>query len=286
MIWVDGKIVGDDDLKVSVLDRTFEHGLGLFETLRTWSGRAPLLARHLQRLERSSRELGISLNSVSLPDQEAVARLVEAEGIGGDVALRITLTGGRDAIQGSTLFMRTRPLPVEMRREGAVVDIGSWRVPVFDPLARHKSLNYWTRRRAYESAQAMGFDEVLSTPEDVSAEFTALEGSRTNIFVLRGTRLTTPPLNLPIVPGIMRGLVIELARELGIEVFEKTFWDGHTFGLGSEVFLTNSVRGIIPVNKVIRADPFRVFERPAPGPLTQRLMILTSDWLRSWRECS
>ena len=286
MIWVDGKIVGDDDLKLSVLDRTFEHGLGLFETLRTWSGRAPLLERHLQRMESSARELGISLNSVSLPDQEAVVRLVDAEGIGGDVALRITLTGGRDAIQGSTLFMRTRPLPVEMRREGAVVDLGSWRVDMDDPLARHKSLNYWTRRRAFESAQLLGFDETLSAFDVLSVELAALEGSRTNIFILCGETLTTPPLNVPIVPGIMRGLVIELARELGIEISQKMCLVDQSFDRVEEMFLTNSVRGIIPVNKLIRADPLRVYEWPAPGRVTQRLRILTSDWLRSWGESS
>ncbi len=286
MIWVDGKIVGDDDLKLSVLDRTFEHGIGLFETLRTWSGRAPLLDRHLQRLERSSRELGISLSSASLPDQEAVARLVDAEGIGGDVALRITLTGGHDTIQGSTLFMRARPLPVEMRREGAIVDIGTWHVEIDDTLARHKSLNYWARRRAFESAQAMGFDETLSAFDVLSVDQAPLEGSRTNVFVLCGETLTTPPISFPIVPGIMRGLLIELARELSIEVSQEICLFDESFSRVNEVFLTNSVRGIMPVNKLIRADPFRVFEWTAPGPLTQRLMILSSDWLRSWGESS
>ena len=281
MIWVDGRIVADDDLKVSVLDRTFEHGLGLFETLRTWNGRAPLLDRHLARLERSAKELGISLSGMSLPDQEAVETLVEREGLGGDVALRITLTGGRDALRGSTLFMRARPLPAEIRHGGAIVELGSRRVSLDDPLARHKSLNYLARRRAYDSAVSLGFDESLSTFDVLSVEQAALEGSRTNFFVLIGDTLTTPPLSLPIVPGIMRGLVIELCRELGIEVSEKCPIIDDNFGKAKEVFLTNSVRGIIPVKKVIRAEPLRIFEWRAPGPVTQSLAILASDRLRS-----
>ena len=281
MIWVDGKVVADDALKVSVLDRTFEHGLGLFETLRTWNGRAPLLDRHLARLADSSRVLGIPLNSVLLPDQEAVEKLLDAEGIGGDVVLRISLTGGRDPISGSILFMRARPLPNEMRHGGAIVECGTWRVARGDPLARHKSLNYWTRRHAYESALAMGFDETLSAFDGFSSDLCVFEGSRTNLFALIQGRLTTPDLDSPIVPGIMRGLVIELARELGIEVSESVFLGGLMFGLAEEVFLTNSVRGIITVNKVIRVEPFHVFEWTAPGPLTQRLSILVSDWLQS-----
>ena len=59
MIWVDGKIVDDNELKISASDRAFEHGLGLFETLRTWHGGAPLLERHLDRMERSARALGL-----------------------------------------------------------------------------------------------------------------------------------------------------------------------------------------------------------------------------------
>ena len=54
MIWVGGRIVPDDALTVSVRDRTFEHGLGLFETLRTWGGRATLLDRHKSRMLRSA----------------------------------------------------------------------------------------------------------------------------------------------------------------------------------------------------------------------------------------
>src|SRR5947209_19031845 len=94
MIWVGGRVVPDDALTVSVLDRTFEHGLGLFETLRTWNGRAPLLERHLARMDRSARTLGLPIDSVRLPDGDAVAALREAEGIVGDVALRVTLSGG------------------------------------------------------------------------------------------------------------------------------------------------------------------------------------------------
>ncbi len=281
MIWVDGRIVADDDLKISVLDRTFEHGLGLFETFRTWNGRAPLLDRHLARLERSARELGIPLDSVSLPDRFAVEKLVEREGIGENVALRITLTGGRDAVHGSTLFMKARPLPAEMRHDGAVVDIGNWIVSgEDDALARHKSLNYWARRRAHESAKALGFDETVSSFQLASIGLAALEGSRTNVFFLIGETLTTPSLSLPIVPGIMRELVIELADELGLSIVEKAPFVVENLDRVKEVFLTNSVRGIIPVQKLVRTEPFKLHQWPAPGPLTRLLMILASDWLQ------
>src|SRR6185312_1962575 len=80
MIWVDGKILPDDGLSISVLDRTFEHGLGLFETLRTWGGRPTLLEKHKARMLRSAGELKLPIDPASLPDAEDVRALLDADG--------------------------------------------------------------------------------------------------------------------------------------------------------------------------------------------------------------
>ncbi len=78
MIWTRGEIIPDEALRISVLDRTFEHGLGLFETFRTWNGHATLLDRHLERMRRSADELGLPLYTGDLPDFGAVVRLKQA----------------------------------------------------------------------------------------------------------------------------------------------------------------------------------------------------------------
>ena len=93
MIWHDGSIIPDEALRVGIDDRVFEHGLGLFETFRSWDGRAPLLGSHLDRLRDSARTLGIALEGVKLPGREGVARLLDAAGVGGDGMLRPTVTG-------------------------------------------------------------------------------------------------------------------------------------------------------------------------------------------------
>ena len=98
MIWVQDELVPDEELRISVLDRTFEHGLGLFETFRTWNGHPTLLNRHVERMQRSARELGLPLESGQLPDARAVSDLIEANRAslapGQDVRLRLTLSGG------------------------------------------------------------------------------------------------------------------------------------------------------------------------------------------------
>ncbi|SIO06351.1 branched-chain amino acid aminotransferase/4-amino-4-deoxychorismate lyase [Singulisphaera sp. GP187] len=270
MIWVDGRIVPDQALTISVLDRTFEHGLGLFETLRTWQGSAPLLDRHLARLTKSAKELGLPLEPSALPDRAAVARLLEANGHGGDAALRLTLSGGLSDALGSMLWMRSAPLPPPMiAGPGAVVDFGSWWVDPTDLLLRHKTLNYWRRRSAYQSARERGFDEILS----VSAGLNLWEGSRTNLFLVVGDELVTPALDGPIVPGIMRSLVLELAESLALRTREVTTLEPNELPEAREVFLTNSVRGLIPVARI--GD----LAWDVPGPRTVRLKNLLSEWL-------
>jgi branched-subunit amino acid aminotransferase/4-amino-4-deoxychorismate lyase len=267
MIWVGGNIVDDEALRISVLDRTFEHGLGLFETLRTWNRRAVLLDRHLARMRRSARELGLPIDDVPLPDAEAVAALLEAESAVTDVRLRITLSGGLSESRGATLWMQTGPLPVPFRRKGAIAALDPLETDPSDPLLRHKTLNYWSRRRAFERASQLGFDEVL-----FSARGRVWEGSRSNVFVIRGSTLLTPSLDGPIVPGIMRALVLELAEGLDWEVRSNDMITPVELE-NAEVFLTNSVRGIIPVARV------GALSTAEHGAGTRRLSLLLNDWL-------
>jgi branched-subunit amino acid aminotransferase/4-amino-4-deoxychorismate lyase len=269
MIWVGGRIVPDDALAVSALDRAFEHGLGLFETFRTWNGLPTLLDRHLARLKRSAAELGLPLDPATLPDAAAVAALIGAEQVEGDASLRITLTGGRSRTEGSILWMRATPLPPPIRPEGARVDPDACTVAGDDPLARHKSLNYWRKRLAYEQARARGFDEVFCR----TAEGSLWEGSRTNVFLVESATLTTPALAGPIVPGVMRSLVLQHARGLPGVVQEDSTVATARLRSADEVFLTNSVRGIIPVARAGR------WTWQAPGPRTQRLWASVSAWL-------
>ena len=79
--------------------------------------------------------------------------------------------------------------------------------------------------------------------------------------------LATPPLTLPVLPGITRGVVLELARGAGIKVVEKEFSKGD-FLEADEIFLTNSIRGVVPVSHVDG-------KKFASGRLTERLIVLS-----------
>ncbi|HEV3163358.1 MAG TPA: aminotransferase class IV [Isosphaeraceae bacterium] len=244
MIWAAGQVMAEPMLTVSIADRTFEHGLGLFETLRTWSREPVLLARHMARLMNSAQQLGVPVDPAILPTTAAVAELLYAQGIKGDALLRITLTGGLSASAGSVAWMRAGPLPPSP--QGGATMLGFWTIAHDDPLARHKTLNYWRRRLAFEQAQAVGSDEFLArTPDGL-----VWEGSRTNLFAVFGQRVETPPLSGPIVPGVMRKLVLEKAAGLGLKVGERPLHEDE-LSQADEVFLTNGVRGILPVARLM-----------------------------------
>lgn len=285
MIWVGGRIVPDDALKISVLDRTFEHGLGLFETFRTWNGHATLLGRHLARMTRSARELGLPLDPAMLPDAGAVKALASADGRSSDAMFRITLSGGLSEDGGETVWMRSARLPPPMGEDsGAVVEMVTSSHGGNDRLSRHKTLNYWPQRLAYEEARAIGADEAILFGLDGSAGLLQ-EGSRSNFFVVVGdATLVTPDLSAPILPGVMRAVVLDFARRTELAVEERApehFKPGGIPGTWiqarkvREAFLTNSVRGIIPVREMFS------YTYPAPGPWTRRLWGEIRGWLES-----
>jgi branched-subunit amino acid aminotransferase/4-amino-4-deoxychorismate lyase len=275
MIWSRGEVIPDDALRVSVLDRTFEHGLGLFETFRTWDGHPTLLPRHLERLQRSAQELELPIDPGHLPDVLAIARLTEGCGMPPerDVRLRITLSGGVSeaghAAQGSTIWMTAGPLPPPLPTPGVRI-ARSILVDPDDALARHKTLNYWRMRMAHSRALEAGADEVLCvTPDGLVREAT-----RSNVFLVEGSRLTTPSTDGPLLPGIMRRIVLDHAPKLGLEVVEGPA-RVDSLATADEAFLTNSVRGMLPIS--------RLFDRvlPAPGPVTRRLWGAIRPWLES-----
>jgi branched-chain amino acid aminotransferase len=273
ILWVRGKLVADDALSVSVLDRTFEHGLGLFETFRTWNGHPTLLDRHLDRLKASARELGLPLEPGQLPDSGAVALLIAANRdvvpAGQDARLRITLSGGPATMapSGSLLWMAVGPLPPPHQQPGAIIS-ESFEVTADDPLARHKTLNYWRRRIAHAHAIAAGSDEVLCVTHDGRI----CEAARSNIFLVEGGRLCTPGPDGPLLPGVMRRVVLQRASEAGVKVEEDSL-QVERIRNADEAFLTNSVRGVVPIAGLMGVD------LQAPGNITRKLWEHVLRWL-------
>jgi branched-subunit amino acid aminotransferase/4-amino-4-deoxychorismate lyase len=278
MIWSLGKILPPEALHIDVRDETFLHGLGLFETFRTWNGNPTLLPMHLKRLCRSARDLELKVIFDQLPDDYAVHKLIAAhmqqapEPVEA-VRIRIIMSGGRydpqPHLSYGSVWMTISSLEPPTAGQAAAIK-RTMIVAPDDPLARHKTLNYWRKRIAWAEAIREGAHEVLCvTPEGM-----VCEGTRTNIFLVKGGKLITPGRDGPLLPGIMRRVVLERAERLGLAIVEGRV-PFESLERVDEAFLTNSVQGMLPISRLFDRD------LPAPGPLTARLWSEILPWLES-----
>ncbi len=257
MILVDGMPAGE----VSLADRGLNYGDGLFETMRMHAGGVPLLERHLARLEAGCQSLGIR----GLEPGAVSADVGRVAAAGGEGIIKIIVTrgdGGRGYAPPPAARPRRivglHPLPPVPRQP---VEIGICATPIgrSPALAGIKHLGRLEQvLGAAEVAAAGWFDGLMADESGRVAEAT-----RHNLFIVRAGRLVTPALENFGVAGIVRGMVIESASKLGIELEEGTI---ELAGLGAaeEAFLTNAVSGLVPVG--------RLAGRPlARGPVTTQI---------------
>ena len=276
-VWIDGVAVEPSEARVSVFDRGFLYGDSVFETLRTYDGRAFALAEHLERLARSARlvhiELPVPQDQLRQEVEAAVASAVSRPGVG-ECYVRLMLTRGIGALgldPGSAVqplrVMIVAPLtppPPEAYTQGiGVITFATRRVGDATPAAGAKVGNYLVAVLAMREAREHAAAEALI----VDSAGQVVEGATSNVFVVREGVLLTPSEREGILPGITRRTILEVARELGVEVRFETV-AREALSRCEEVFVSSSIREILPV---VRIDGAPV-GAGAPGPLTLRLL--------------
>ena len=265
--WVNDGLVDADHASVSVLDHGFTVADGVFETLAVWHGRPFALTRHLRRLGTSATGLGLPLP----PDdvvREAVRAVCEANAheLGATARLRITYTSGVAPL-GSERGAHGCTLVVAAATTGAwpataTVAVVPWPRNERSPLVGLKTTSYADNVVALAAAKSLGASEALMA----NTRGELCEGTGTNVFVVVGGALITPPLSSGCLAGITRELVVEwCARELPVE---QSVLPLEVLHHADEVFITSSTRNVRPVSRVVGEG----FDRTLgdPGPLTVR----------------
>ena len=247
--WLNGAIYETTHSQISIADRGFLLGDGLYETLRIISGQAVDLSEHWQRLTSSAQHYLFSLSYSQEQVAEAIQQLINRNQVQ-EAVLRITLTrgpGGRGLAfnpkQSSTLLLTLSDLPsprpyynVALITEPRSTGGSEW---------SHKALHSLPSIRQYHLAMESGFHEALWS----DSQGCLLEACTANVFLIKNGSLYTPPTNGSILPGITRAQVILLAKEIGISIYSDPIRivDLDQFEAG---FLTNSVRGILPIHQI------------------------------------
>lgn len=253
-VYFDGAIVDEAAARIPIDDPAVLWGIGLFEVARGYGGRAFRLERHLERLRRSAAALGLDARVPPLDD--VVSELFRRNGLH-DGAIRVIWTAG------GHLAVTVKDFPRQPRAfydEGAPVRIAPWRRDPRHPLAGHKTLNYYAnmidRQRAWDEGAV---DTVYLDPAGE-----VQEGTRSNLFAVRGGALLTPRCESGILPGITRETILEIATAQGVPL-EETAITLATIASADEVFVTSTLMEVVPVRRVDTIDI------PAPGPVTQRI---------------
>ncbi len=263
-IWCNGRWLEGDDFPASVTDRGTTLGLGLFETILAVDGRPIFVDRHLERLRSSCGRLGWNLE---IHEPEAIMReLMHSNQLAsGRCRIRLAITGGsgpvHDLSSGGDHVLWMMAIPLPEAPESGAVNISPWVRNDRSPLVGLKCASYAENIFALDHARQLGFEETLFL--NTSGEL--CEAATANVFIVGNGSLATPPLQSGCLPGITRGMVIELADRLGIPCDERRV-SRDELDAADEVFLTSSIRGLMGVS--------RLGERKldqAPGPVTRRL---------------
>ncbi|HLY87045.1 MAG TPA: aminotransferase class IV [Gaiellaceae bacterium] len=214
-------------------DEALLRGRSVFETARVYGGRPFLLDRHLVRFA-----LSADRTRLPAPDPhecEQLAELVIGACDASDLALRLYWTG-------RTLVATTAPVDPELeslRTCGVRLVTFRWSTGA---LASAKSTSYAENMGAQDDAVAAGADDALLVADDG----TVLEAPTANVWWREGERLVTPSLDLPILAGVTRGLLREIA---GRETVEGVFPLARLLD-ADEVFVSSSIREVMPVASV------------------------------------
>ena len=214
-------------------DDALLRGRAIFETARVYAGRPFLLDRHLARFGRSAERVG--LPGPDARECERLAQLVIGASPKKDLALRLYWTGRALVATAAEI---DPGLAVQRERGLRLVTV-TWSTGA---LASAKSTSYAENMVAQDGAVAAGADDALL----VSSDGTVLEAPTANVFWREGDTLFAPSLDLPILAGVTRGLLLEIAKQ---ETVEGVFPLGRLLE-ADEVFLCASVREVMPVASV------------------------------------
>lgn len=255
LVYINGEFVPEADATVSVFDRGFLYGDGVFETMRSYCGRIFRLGDHIHRLMLSAEIIGLRLPQTRAQLSDICIGLLEQNELS-DAIVRISVTrglaqGGVGISSAGTptvvAFARApSPLADDAYTTGVsakIVSITRTSSAAID--SRIKSMNFLNYILARAEAERAGaFDAIMLTTSGHIAET-----STANIFFAKGETLVTPSLDCDILPGIIRESVIELAAAMGIPVEERKIVPDEVSDF-SECFLTNSGFELLPVAKI------------------------------------
>jgi len=274
-VFIRGKLYSREEAKVSVFDSSVQGGDAVWEGLRVYNGRIFCLDKHTERLQESAKTLMFA----DIPSAEyiknAVMSTLKANGMKDETHIRLTLTRGEKITSGMD--------PRLNQKGSCLIVLAEWKQPVYDNNAGIILITSCIRRNSVQNLDSKIhhnnlINNILAKIEaNLSGADDAImldnhgfvsETNATNIFMVKKNLLLTPNAD-SCLPGITRGIILEIAGELDIKFKEKNISLSEFYN-ADEVFTTGTMGELTPVREIdgrkiinnFRSDQFeRIFKR-------------------------
>jgi len=282
-IWMNGEFLPWDEAKVHVLTHGLHYGTAVFEGIRAYEterGTAVFRHReHLDRLEQSAELYYFEIPYTAEELRDATHELIRRNGLASCYIRPIAFRGYGEM----GLYAKAAPIDVMIavwpwgaylgedgKRKGIRAKVSSWRAISADSLIPHAKASgqYLNSVLAKEESVKAGYDEAILLDQQGFVS----EGSGENIFVVRDGVIATPGHTSSILDGITRSSAIQIARDLGYPVEERSLARAELY-LAEEVFLTGTAAELVPVREI---DDHPVGE---PGEITRHIQAKFEDAL-------
>ncbi len=248
IVFLNGQFVPEEQATVSVFDRSFLYGDGLFETMRVTKGKPFRWWEHIERLRKGGDFLGIKIPFACKSLEKFAAELI-AKNKMPEALLRLTVSRGvglrgysPKGADKPVVVMTLHPFPGAPSAASASWKLvtASLRLPAGEKLAHFKTANKLAQILARTEADVAGADEALLCNTDGFV----VEGASSNLFWVEGDMICTPPLASGILAGVTRAVTLELCAQLGLSCAEKQITPDE-LRRADGVFVTLSSFGVV-----------------------------------------
>lgn len=279
IVFLNGEFVDQQAAMVSVLDRGFLLGDGVYEVIPVFGSRPFRLKQHIDRLNNSLEQTRIPNPLSTQQWQQMLHTLIEKNG-SGDQSLYVQITRGAVSKRDHafpekpqpTVFAMANPTKEiaqsELEKGFSAITLDDIRWQRCDIKSISLLANVLLRQQALDNHSQ---EAIL-----IRNGF-ALEGAASNVFMVASDQVITPPKDRQILPGITRDLIVELALNNNITLVERPISESE-LRKADEIWLSSSVREIVPVTEL---DQTRV-GTGKPGPLWHRIIDLYRNYKRGF----
>jgi len=279
MVYLNGKYLPEQDACISVTDRGFIFGDGVYEVIPAYGGQLFRLDEHLQRLQNSLEAIRLHNPHLVLQWHSILGELVDKNG-GGDLSVYLQVTRG-PAKRDHALPQNTQPTVFAMANPLTPPDKQSLKdgikaitTPDYRWLNCHiKATSLLPNVLLRQMAIDAGASEAILIRNNE-----ATEGAASNLFIVENNVLITPPKGPFLLPGITRDLILELARQHHISC-EETEISKQRLSKADEIWMTSSTKEILPVTQ-LDGSPVG---NGKPGAMWSRMVDLFQAFKQSLR---